>query len=89
MKPSEERDKKKEKKGKQIKCPLENKWYGETDFLFQVQTGYNICLKCGVVFYPPRSLKILKEGVEQNKKKEESNIIVVKDSLLETGFAKS
>jgi hypothetical protein len=82
MKPSEERDKRKEKKGNQIKCPVENKWYNEKEFLFQTQAGYNICLNCGAVFYPPRSLEILKRGVEEEHRKKESGIIVVKDSML-------
>jgi hypothetical protein len=64
-----------------IKCPVEDKEYDEKEFLFQTQAGYNICLNCGAVFYPPRSLEILKRGVEEERKRKESDIIVVKDDM--------
>ena len=76
---------KKSEKGNMLKCPLEDKWYSDKEFLFQKQAGYNICLNCGVVFYPPRSIEILRRGVEEDRVKRESGIIVVKDDMLTPG----
>jgi hypothetical protein len=65
-----------------IRCPIEDKEYDEKEFMFQTQAGYNICMHCGGVFYPPRSLEILKRGVEEERRRKESSIVVVKDTML-------